>query len=713
MAEWSGRLEEFMAALRAVGLEQLAGRFVGWTRGAFDPEELARDFNEWAERPKRGTRSAASSPAEPRESAPESPERASEPDKEPASDAPPADGGAPSVPPPSSPEPVAPEIRRVPTVETHFAHGGTAGPDRLDRRKLAAVLASFLRDPRTETPLTLSIEGRWGSGKTKFMGLLDEELAKSVSGAAAKTAKRVRRVEFNPWRYQTHEELWAAFALKVLNDARAQLPWWRRIQADAAIARVCMDWGRFRASAARLLLGTGTLAMLLVVVASFVLAGWSPEKLARHVVGAAFLGDLFGVPRGLVATVLGLGGAAAWVWKQVGRHLPRKLEVHLNRPDYAARTSFLEGFHEDFARAVKAYAGGDTLVVFIDDLDRCDVPKAAELMQGINLMLGDDVPLIYVLGMDRAKVAAGIAVKHRELLPFLYAPEMAHRAAEPANARELPMHGLAYGYEFIEKFIQLPFRLPLSTEADLGGFILGLLARPSDAADQASLPALGPAAPDTTPDAAPETKADDPTTAKRAPGEGAATPRPEAGETPVARVAPSSPPPDRRAEGTIEEITGDETFLAAPLTHAAGVLDGNPRRIKQLVNLVRLQRRLLPLLGASVTDGQLAKWTAVALRWPVFLVDLEQERGLLEALVARDDPPAPSGRYLHWNGVRELVVFLRGKGPGAADADHDLTRPGVVAALLRLGVAVPVAETAAAAVAAQATKAGKGSGDGG
>jgi len=52
-------------------------------------------------------------------------------------------------------------------------------------------------------------------------------------------------------------------------------------------------------------------------------------------------------------------------------------------------------------------------IVFIDDLDRCEVPKAADLMQAINLMIGDGSPLFFIIGLDRGKVAASIAFKYR------------------------------------------------------------------------------------------------------------------------------------------------------------------------------------------------------------------------------------------------------------------------------------------------------------
>ena len=51
----------------------------------------------------------------------------------------------------------------------------------------------------------------------------------------------------------------------------------------------------------------------------------------------------------------------------------------------------IDKLHEDFERIVKCYAHGKKLFVFIDDLDRCDVPKSAEMMQAVNLLLSDSL----------------------------------------------------------------------------------------------------------------------------------------------------------------------------------------------------------------------------------------------------------------------------------------------------------------------------------
>src|SRR6516225_5818391 len=79
-------------------------------------------------------------------------------------------------------------------------------PTKIDRLGVApyvSAVAAFLLHPETQLPLTLSVEGEWGSGKSSFMLQLEDQLK----------AKGGRTVWFNAWRHDKEDELWAAFAL--------------------------------------------------------------------------------------------------------------------------------------------------------------------------------------------------------------------------------------------------------------------------------------------------------------------------------------------------------------------------------------------------------------------------------------------------------------------------------------------------------------------
>src|SRR5690349_986372 len=84
--------------------------------------------------------------------------------------------------------------------------------DALGFEPYVKALASFLSNPLTLPPLTLSLEGEWGTGKSSFMRLLQKELQQEYE----KTGQKFFPVEFNAWRHDKEDALWAAFAINFL-----------------------------------------------------------------------------------------------------------------------------------------------------------------------------------------------------------------------------------------------------------------------------------------------------------------------------------------------------------------------------------------------------------------------------------------------------------------------------------------------------------------
>ncbi|MGK7947827.1 MAG: P-loop NTPase fold protein [Xenococcaceae cyanobacterium] len=143
---------------------------------------------------------------------------------------------------------------------------------------------------------------------------------------------------------------------------------------------------------------------------------------------------------------------------------------YLKSPDYDSQIAFIEQFHEDFSKIVNAYAGkGRKVYVFIDDLDRCELGKSADLLQALNLMISNDPNLIFILGMDREKVAAAITFKQKDVLPYLDSIARDSQESEPENHQL--MKKLDYGFNFLEKFVQLSFSVPKPSENTLEIFL--------------------------------------------------------------------------------------------------------------------------------------------------------------------------------------------------------------------------------------------------
>src|SRR5256714_9612625 len=457
--------------------------------------------------------------------------------------------------------------------------------DTLGFEPYVTAMAEFLANPQTVPPLTLSIEGEWGSGKPSFMLQLKDKLCnitvvkrakliwssgKSVRRRRKKIPRLLRRfgplrrltipgplrkkvlkvtcptVQFNAWRHDKEDALWASFAIEFLRQLKRQLSRRARLRAHLWLLVRRFKW----ADGLPTLLRVSFLALLYVfftVLLVYVLSSGGLESLlvrkpAEKAEQAAPANPQAGAAEPLAATqpnaaltppaasaptppavasatpVTGpvisptpeeefkpevaflrlarragvIGYLALTIFFAIklkdflGNPLAANLRQYVDAPDYNSRVAFIEHFHEDFKKIVETYAGRSKVYVFIDDLDRCDVPKAADLMQALNLMIADSPQIIFIIGMDREKVAAGLVVKYAALLPYIlpaHAPTAAAKKKAAANGSKKekaegaeqqpfnPAGGLEYGYSFIEKFIQLPFRIPQPGDDNVRSFL--------------------------------------------------------------------------------------------------------------------------------------------------------------------------------------------------------------------------------------------------
>jgi hypothetical protein len=284
-----------------------------------------------------------------------------------------------------------------------------------------------------------------------------------------------------------------------------------------------------------------------------------------------------------------------------------ELEQYIDRPDYKGKAAFVDAFSEDFGKMVRAYApkGGAKVFVFVDDLDRCEVPKAADLMQAINLMIGDSSPLFFIIGLDRGKVAASIAFKYSGIAPYLLSPAELAAGANTGNKPDC-MKIRALGDEFLEKFIQISFPIPVSdNDEQAKEFINSLI---SSSVDPVSRPNW---------------------LLRFAPW------LMKSGQSNVASVRPSVASESDRDPQRIERGPESERIRSV-LLMVREILGHNPRRIKAFLNKFRLMLYIASSQGlldkdrntgiAEVTPEQLGKFIALTSVYPEMLAEsLEHE----------------------------------------------------------------------------------------
>ncbi len=462
-----------------------------------------------------------------------------------------------------------------------------AQEDELGFASYVEAVKTFVTSESTKPPLTISIEGEWGSGKSSFM----QQLKSSLDDDQV-------TVEFNPWKHEKQEAVWAAFALKFLEDIRDESNF-----CEEVINRVEL-WGKRY---------TSNLSGWAQLKAAFTIIAFIVPAIALVSLWIKFGTDIvisgFGLSQAEVGNwelLLLSGGALGAVltymriWSRLRTNLVGSLEQNLadyaTDPGYGDRIGFINSFHNDFENILDVYVEDDERVfVFIDDLDRCSVPRAADLMQAINLILSSDDRLVFILGLDRARVAAGMAAKHDELLEVL--------DDDPTNESSK----LGFGYQYLEKFIQIPFLVPEPKEEDIRGLMMG----------------------DSDNDEFEEDIGD-----------------------------------------YWEEILDEyETNLEEIVDMVVPALGSNPRQVKRFMNLYQLRAVLAHVEGVlelgdsispnKITLPQLAKFVIISIQWPQLISKIYNDPTALDRLIAwREEKEGDIEGLEQWASDPELLDLL-------------------------------------------------------
>ena len=270
--------------------------------------------------------------------------------------------------------------------------------DFLNYEAISGTVVELLKDNR-QRALTVGIHGDWGAGKSSVLKMIESAIAEDENVAC---------LWFNGWAFQGFDD-----AKTVLIEATL-----------AELARQRSDIGRVKEFSAGLIKRIDWL------------------KLARRGGGLAFtLATGVPSPDLIAETVSGLQRLAG----NVGSIPPADIEAQLNEAMSYLKTADERSVPEEIHQFRKEFlelldeARIDQLVVLIDDLDRCLPATALDTLEAIRLFLF--VPkTAFVVGADEGMIEYAVR-QHFPNLPLVSGP-------------------IPYARHYLEKLIQVPFRIP-------------------------------------------------------------------------------------------------------------------------------------------------------------------------------------------------------------------------------------------------------------
>ncbi|MHB8644378.1 MAG: KAP family P-loop NTPase fold protein [Thermomicrobiales bacterium] len=275
-------------------------------------------------------------------------------------------------------------------------------------------------------PITVGIYGDWGGGKSSLIRLVQADLASKPN---------VMTLQFNGWLFEGYEDAKTALMGTILDAIK------ERTESDQTLSER----------------GKGLLTKLMRRVNWLQAARMAGRYLGPAVVGLPHL-SLMNAGTDIINLVRKVAAGDG----EIDMEEAKKLLAETPDDEATARRNVRE-FRDDFA-ALLADSKIDTLVVFIDDLDRCLPDTIIETLEAIKLFLFVK-GTAFVIGADERLIQYAV----RQRFP------------------ELPGTAVEVGRDYLEKLIQVPIRIPPLGAADIESYMNLLFAERQLSRDQYTL----------------------------------------------------------------------------------------------------------------------------------------------------------------------------------------------------------------------------------
>lgn len=250
-------------------------------------------------------------------------------------------------------------------------HDNETTVDYLNFGVVADACASLLRQSRGE-PISIGVSGGWGAGKSSLVKMIAARLETPVASAAPSPSAttdaqpqpaehRYVVITFNPWLYQDFESARSAL-LQIVGDEVLKLA-----KGDEKLLKKALDLLK-RINLLRLAQFGGEAAITITTGVP---------------VGA--IGKAIGKVSGLWSAFSSDGDAAEGGDKKEGESLDFKADGLLNLAKPMSLPNEIHAFRSALEKLLEEL--GITLVVFVDDLDRCLPETAISTLESIRLLL--------------------------------------------------------------------------------------------------------------------------------------------------------------------------------------------------------------------------------------------------------------------------------------------------------------------------------------
>lgn len=298
-----------------------------------------------------------------------------------------------------------------------FLNDQETGTDLLYYEAIARTVVRFIRETPS-APVTIGVHGDWGAGKSSVLKMTE---------SAFQNQDRVLCLWFNGWTFEGFEDAKTVLIETLIDELRRARPTSKKVEEAAKKLWKRVDWLKLARKSGGLALtavtGIPSLDQLRDVVDMVTTFVKKPQDQVS-------LDDL-----------KTFAGQAQEFIKEPGEEVDR-ISEHIH------------AFRKEFEELLDA-AELDRLVVIVDDLDRCLPNTAIATLEAIRLFLMVE-RTAFVIGADELMIEYAVKEHFPDLPP----------SSGPVG----------YARNYLEKLIQVPFRVPALGLAETRVYITLLLA---------------------------------------------------------------------------------------------------------------------------------------------------------------------------------------------------------------------------------------------
>lgn len=289
--------------------------------------------------------------------------------------------------------------------------------DLLNSEAIALTIVKLIR-ARSDNPITIGVHGDWGAGKSSVLEMIEHELHKIEK-------EKVLCIKFNGWRYQGFEDAKIALIEVIVTELIEKKSLFTKAKEQVQEIYERIDGLKLAKKAGSFLFTTFT-----------------------------------GIPTGEVANTL-LSGLRALVSNPGQYATAENAQILLDQANSILKPKEegknvpkeISEFRKAFEKLLEA-AGVNQLIVLVDDLDRCLPDTAIETLEAIRLFIFTK-KTAFVIAADEGMI------------------EYAVRKHFP-DFSDASLHQ-TYTRNYLEKLIQVPFKIPILGEMETKVYVTLLL----------------------------------------------------------------------------------------------------------------------------------------------------------------------------------------------------------------------------------------------